>query len=157
MSRKEVQHIKLKNSKKTTKTSYKQEGFVAGIAPYLRGPDSTMYIRKPWTIRQHLGFSTAKESNVFYRKNLETGQKELSIAFDLATQKGYDSDYDQAQGNVGKTGVAIDSVEDMKILFNKIPLDKTSVSMTINGAILPILAFYIVTAEEQGVSINDLS
>ena len=157
MSRKEVQHIKLKNSKQTTKTSFKQEGFVAGIAPYLRGPDSTMYVREPWAIRQNSGFSTAKESNAFYRKNLEAGQKELSVAFDLATQKSYDSDNKQSQGEVGKTGIAIDSVEDMKILFNKIPLDKTSVSMTINGAILPILAFYIVTAEEQGVSINDLS
>ncbi len=98
MSRKEVQHIKLKNSKQTTKTSFKQEGFVAGIAPYLRGPDSTMYVREPWTIRQNSGFSTAKESNAFYRKNLEAGQKELSVAFDLATQKGYDSDYEQAQG-----------------------------------------------------------
>ncbi|ARV15088.1 methylmalonyl-CoA mutase [Polaribacter sp. SA4-12] len=157
MKRKEVQHIKLKRSKQTAKTPFKQEGFVAGIAPNLRGPYSTMYVRRPWTIRQYAGFSTAEESNAFYRRNLEAGQKGLSVAFDLATHRGYDSDHERVQGDVGKAGVAIDSVEDMKILFNEIPLDKMSVSMTMNGAVLPILAFYIVAAEEQGVSINQLS
>ncbi|WP_158838647.1 methylmalonyl-CoA mutase [Polaribacter sp. L3A8] len=157
MSRKELQHITLKNAKKTTNPSFIQEGFVAGIAPNLRGPYATMYVRKPWTIRQYAGFSTAEESNAFYRRNLEAGQKGLSVAFDLATHRGYDSDHERVQGDVGKAGVAIDSVEDMKILFNKIPLDKMSVSMTMNGAVLPILAFYIVAAEEQGVSLDLLS
>ncbi|WP_282071762.1 methylmalonyl-CoA mutase [Polaribacter atrinae] len=157
MSRKEVQHIKLKNSAKNTKPSFNQEGFVAGIAPNLRGPYSTMYVRKPWTIRQYAGFSTAEESNAFYLKNLEAGQKGLSVAFDLATHRGYDSDHERVQGDVGKAGVAIDSVEDMKILFDQIPLDKISVSMTMNGAVLPILAFYIVAAEEQGVALDQLS
>jgi len=126
--------------------------FVAGIAPNLRGPYSTMYVRRPWTIRQYAGFSTAEDSNAFYRRNLAAGQKGLSVAFDLATHRGYDSDHERVVGDVGKAGVAIDSVEDMKILFDKIPLDKMSVSMTMNGAVLPIMAFYIVAAEEQGVS-----
>ncbi|MFD2727232.1 methylmalonyl-CoA mutase [Hyunsoonleella rubra] len=131
--------------------------FVAGIAPYLRGPYSTMYVRRPWTIRQYAGFSTAEESNAFYRRNLAAGQKGLSVAFDLATHRGYDSDHERVVGDVGKAGVAIDSVEDMKILFDQIPLDKMSVSMTMNGAVLPIMAFYIVTAEEQGVLLEQLS
>lgn len=131
--------------------------YSAGIAPYLRGPYSTMYVQKPWTIRQYAGFSTAEESNAFYRRNLAAGQKGLSVAFDLATHRGYDSDHPRVVGDVGKAGVAIDSVEDMKILFNEIPLDQISVSMTMNGAVLPILAFYIVAAEEQGVSQELLS
>ncbi len=129
----------------------------AGIAPYLRGPYSTMYVQKPWTIRQYAGFSTAEESNAFYRRNLAAGQKGLSVAFDLATHRGYDSDHARVVGDVGKAGVAIDSVEDMKILFDQIPLDQISVSMTMNGAVLPILAFYIVAAEEQGVAQELLS
>ncbi len=128
-----------------------------GIAPYLRGPYSTMYVQKPWTVRQYAGFSTAEESNAFYRRNLAAGQKGLSVAFDLATHRGYDSDHARVVGDVGKAGVAIDSVEDMKILFNEIPLDQISVSMTMNGAVLPILSFYIVAAEEQGVSQDLLS
>lgn len=128
-----------------------------GIAPYLRGPYSTMYVQKPWTIRQYAGFSTAEESNAFYRRNLAAGQKGLSVAFDLATHRGYDSDHVRVVGDVGKAGVAIDSVEDMKILFNEIPLDQISVSMTMNGAVLPILSFYIVAAEEQGVKQELLS
>jgi len=128
-----------------------------GIPPFLRGPYPTMYVNKPWTIRQYAGFSTAEESNAFYRKNLAAGQKGLSVAFDLATHRGYDSDHPRVVGDVGKAGVAIDSVEDMKILFNGIPLDQMSVSMTMNGAVLPIMAFYIVTAEEQGVSREKLS
>ena len=131
--------------------------FAAGLPPYLRGPYSTMYLQNPWTIRQYAGFSTAEESNAFYRKNLAGGQKGLSVAFDLATHRGYDSDHPRVQGDVGKAGVAIDSVEDMKILFNEIPLDEMSVSMTMNGAVLPIMAFYIVAAEEQGVSPEKLS
>ena len=126
-------------------------GFSAGIPPYLRGPYSTMYMVRPWTIRQYAGFSTAEESNAFYRKNLDAGQKGLSVAFDLATHRGYDSDHPRVQGDVGKAGVAIDSVLDMKTLFDQIPLDKMSVSMTMNGAVIPILAFYIAAAEEQGV------
>lgn len=125
--------------------------FAAGLAPNLRGPYSTMYVMRPWTIRQYAGFSTAEESNAFYRRNLAAGQKGLSVAFDLATHRGYDSDHERVVGDVGKAGVAIDSVEDMKILFDQIPLDKMSVSMTMNGAVIPILAFYIVAAEEQGV------
>jgi methylmalonyl-CoA mutase len=125
--------------------------FAAGLAPNLRGPYSTMYVMRPWTIRQYAGFSTAEESNAFYRRNLAAGQKGLSVAFDLATHRGYDSDHERVQGDVGKAGVAIDSVEDMKILFDQIPLDKMSVSMTMNGGVIPILAFYIVAAEEQGV------
>ena len=129
----------------------------AGVVPYLRGPYSTMYVQKPWTIRQYAGFSTAEESNAFYRRNLAAGQKGLSVAFDLATHRGYDSDHPRVVGDVGKAGVAIDSVEDMKILFDQIPLDEISVSMTMNGAVLPILSFYIVAAEEQGVSQDKLS
>jgi len=175
MKRKDVQHISLSttDSKKTNsqdistsntaedilvKSSYSKEdtshlkhlNFVAGIAPNLRGPYSTMYVRRPWTIRQYAGFSTAEESNAFYRRNLAAGQKGLSVAFDLATHRGYDSDHERVVGDVGKAGVAIDSVEDMKVLFDQIPLDKMSVSMTMNGAVLPIMAFYIVAAEEQG-------
>ncbi len=135
----------------------KQLDFLPGVAPYLRGPYSTMYVRQPWTIRQYAGFSTAEESNAFYKRNLAAGQKGLSVAFDLATHRGYDSDHERVVGDVGKAGVAIDSVEDMKILFNEIPLDKISVSMTMNGAVLPILAFYIVAAEEQGVTQEQLS
>ncbi|WP_097054991.1 methylmalonyl-CoA mutase [Salinimicrobium sediminis] len=132
-------------------------GFAAGIPPYLRGPYSTMYVIRPWTIRQYAGFSTAEESNAFYRRNLAAGQKGLSVAFDLPTHRGYDSDHERVVGDVGKAGVAIDSVEDMKILFDQIPLDQMSVSMTMNGAVLPILAFYIVAAEEQGVNPELLS
>jgi len=131
--------------------------FSAGIPPFLRGPYSTMYVRRPWTIRQYAGFSSAEESNVFYLKNLAMGQKGLSVAFDLPTHRGYDSDHERVQGDVGKAGVAIDSVEDMKLLFNQIPLDAMSVSMTMNGAVLPIMAFYIVAAEEQGVCPEHLS
>lgn len=132
-------------------------GFAAGIPPFLRGPYSTMYIQSPWTIRQYAGFSTAEESNAFYRRNLAAGQKGLSVAFDLATHRGYDSDHERVRGDVGKAGVAIDSVLDMKILFDQIPLDQMSVSMTMNGAVLPVMAFYIVAAEEQGVSMEKLS
>lgn len=128
-----------------------------GIAPNTRGPYPTMYVAKPWTVRQYAGFSTAEESNAFYRRNLAMGQKGLSVAFDLATHRGYDSDHERVTGDVGKAGVAIDSVEDMKILFDGIPLDQMSVSMTMNGAVLPILAFYIVTAEEQGVTPEQLA
>lgn len=128
-----------------------------GIAPHTRGPYPTMYVSRPWTVRQYAGFSTAEESNAFYRRNLAMGQKGLSVAFDLATHRGYDSDHPRVTGDVGKAGVAIDSIEDMKILFNGIPLDQMSVSMTMNGAVLPILAFYIVTAEEQGVSPEQLA
>lgn len=125
--------------------------YVAGIPPFLRGPYSTMYVQRPWTVRQYAGFSTAEESNAFYRRNLAAGQMGLSVAFDLATHRGYDSDHQRVIGDVGKAGVAIDSIEDMKILFDSIPLDKMSVSMTMNGAVLPVMAFYIVAAEEQGV------
>ncbi len=131
--------------------------FAAGIAPYLRGPYSTMYVMRPWTIRQYAGFSTAEESNAFYRRNLAAGQKGLSVAFDLATHRGYDSDHPRVVGDVGKAGVAIDSILDMKVLFDQIPLDKMSVSMTMNGAVIPVMAFYIVAAEEQGVSMDKLS
>ncbi|WP_020403657.1 methylmalonyl-CoA mutase [Gracilimonas tropica] len=131
--------------------------YAAGIPPYLRGPYSTMYAVRPWTIRQYAGFSTAEESNAFYRRNLKAGQKGLSVAFDLATHRGYDSDHPRVSGDVGKAGVAIDSVEDMKILFDQIPLDKMSVSMTMNGAVIPVMAFYIVAAEEQGVKPEQLS
>ena len=157
MNRKKVQHIALKSETKTAQHALDHEGFIAGVAPNLRGPYATMYVRRPWTIRQYAGFSTAEESNAFYRRNLQAGQKGLSVAFDLATHRGYDSDHKRVQGDVGKAGVAIDSVEDMKILFDQIPLDKMSVSMTMNGAVLPILAFYIVAAEEQGVSPENLS
>ncbi|OUR92322.1 methylmalonyl-CoA mutase [Flavobacteriales bacterium 34_180_T64] len=179
--RKDIQHIKLKASTEShnsdtksvfltaenisVKSAYSKDdikdiehlNFVAGIAPHLRGPYSTMYVRRPWTIRQYAGFSTAEESNAFYRRNLAAGQKGLSVAFDLATHRGYDSDHERVVGDVGKAGVAIDSVEDMKILFNQIPLDKMSVSMTMNGAVLPIMAFYIVAAEEQGVAPEQLA
>lgn len=178
--RKNIQHISLKHEDRNSKTEvktfktaedipvksiYKKDDlnnvehldFVAGIAPNLRGPYSTMYVRRPWTIRQYAGFSTAEESNAFYRRNLAAGQKGLSVAFDLATHRGYDSDHERVVGDVGKAGVAIDSVEDMKVLFDQIPLDKMSVSMTMNGAVLPIMAFYIVAAEEQGVTPQQLA
>ncbi|WP_438422600.1 methylmalonyl-CoA mutase [Aquimarina macrocephali] len=181
MNRKDVQHIQL--SKEVTldkqqqistfttsegvdiKSFYEKDdisdvdhlNFSAGVPPYLRGPYSTMYVRRPWTIRQYAGFSTAEESNAFYRRNLAAGQKGLSVAFDLATHRGYDSDHERVFGDVGMAGVAIDTVEDMKVLFDQIPLDKMSVSMTMNGAVLPIMAFYIVAAEEQGVDKNLLS
>ncbi|WP_191859100.1 methylmalonyl-CoA mutase [Hanstruepera ponticola] len=179
MSRKNIQHIKLEIGKQNLKSNssfitaedipvksrysktdlkgVEHLNFVAGIAPNLRGPYSTMYVRRPWTIRQYAGFSTAEESNAFYRRNLAAGQKGLSVAFDLATHRGYDSDHERVVGDVGKAGVAIDSVEDMKILFDQIPLDKMSVSMTMNGAVLPIMAFYIVAAEEQGVKPEQLA
>ena len=131
--------------------------FAAGIPPYLRGPYSSMYVMRPWTVRQYAGFSTAEESNAFYRRNLAAGQKGLSVAFDLATHRGYDSDHERVEGDVGKAGVAIDSILDMKILFDQIPLDKMSVSMTMNGAVLPVLAFYIVTGLEQGATLDQLS
>ena len=131
--------------------------YAAGLPPFLRGPYSTMYVNKPWTIRQYAGFSTAEESNAFYRRNLAAGQKGLSIAFDLATHRGYDSDHERVVGDVGKAGVAVDSIMDMKILFDQIPLDQMSVSMTMNGAVLPILAFYILAAEEQGVPMEKLT
>jgi methylmalonyl-CoA mutase len=179
--RKNIQHIQLVKSQKSKvesnqtnfhtaenidlKKTYSKEdidglehiGFGAGFAPNLRGPYGTMYVRRPWTIRQYAGFSTAEESNAFYRRNLAAGQKGLSVAFDLATHRGYDSDHIRVQGDVGKAGVAIDSVEDMKILFDQIPLNEMSVSMTMNGAVLPIMAFYIVAAEEQGVAPNQLA
>ncbi|WP_339837463.1 methylmalonyl-CoA mutase [uncultured Flavobacterium sp.] len=178
--RKNIQHIKLNESQKPkaeskesfltgenieVKPIYSKEdieniehlGFGAGFAPNLRGPYATMYVQRPWTIRQYAGFSTAEESNAFYRRNLAAGQKGLSVAFDLATHRGYDSDHERVFGDVGKAGVAIDSVEDMKVLFDQIPLDEMSVSMTMNGAVLPIMAFYIVAAMEQGVDIKDLS
>ena len=132
-------------------------GFVSGIPPYLRGPYPTMYATRPWTVRQYAGFSTAEESNAFYRKNLAAGQKGLSVAFDLPTHRGYDSDHTRVSGDVGKAGVAIDSVADMEILFDRIPLDEISVSMTMNGAVLPVMAFYIVVAEKQGVALEKLS
>ncbi|TDR19654.1 heterodimeric methylmalonyl-CoA mutase large subunit precursor [Flavobacterium cheniae] len=180
--RKDIQHLELGKSEKAKvkstsadnfataegielKPTYTKEdisdlehlGFGAGFAPNLRGPYSTMYVRRPWTIRQYAGFSTAEESNAFYRRNLAAGQKGLSVAFDLATHRGYDSDHERVVGDVGKAGVAIDSVEDMKVLFDQIPLGEMSVSMTMNGAVLPIMAFYIVAAEEQGVTPNLLS
>lgn len=177
--RKKLQHLKIKtavkNEKQYASTFQTAEGidikstytkddvenlkhldFVAGIAPFTRGPYSTMYIQKPWTIRQYSGFSSAHDSNAFYRKNLKRGQNGLSVAFDLATHRGYDSDNNRVNGDVGMAGVAIDSVEDMKILFDQIPLDKISVSMTMNGAVLPIMAFYIVAAEEQGIKQEQL-
>jgi len=179
MSRKKVQHIVLEgidsqvNTKKTfeaaenisVKSRYSEQdtnslghlNFVAGTAPFLRGPYSTMYVQRPWTIRQYAGFSTAEDSNAFYKRNLKAGQKGLSVAFDLPTHRGYDSDHERVIGDVGKAGVAIDSVEDMKLLFDAIPLDQMSVSMTMNGAVLPIMAFYIVAAQEQGVKLHQLS
>ncbi|OQD42296.1 methylmalonyl-CoA mutase [Croceivirga radicis] len=157
MSRIVTKGLKLVDKKTELSYHYGHEDFAAGITPFLRGPYATMYVRRPWTIRQYAGFSTAEESNAFYRRNLEAGQKGLSVAFDLPTHRGYDSDNDRVLGDVGKAGVAIDSVEDMKILFSGIPLDKMSVSMTMNGAVLPIMAFYIVAALEQGVSLEQLS
>jgi len=179
MNRKNVQHIVLEGIKTSVtaekkintaeqiavKSNYKVKDiedlehldFAAGSAPFLRGPYSTMYVQRPWTIRQYAGFSTAEDSNAFYKRNLKAGQKGLSVAFDLATHRGYDSDHERVVGDVGKAGVAIDSVEDMKLLFNDIPLDQMSVSMTMNGAVLPIMAFYIVAAQEQGVEIHQLS
>ena len=130
---------------------------IAGIGPFVRGPYSSMYVNKPWTIRQYAGFSTAEESNKFYKENLKSGQKGLSIAFDLPSHRGYDSDNPNMIGDIGKAGVAIDSVEDMKLLLDGIPLDKVSVSMTMNGAIIPIMAFYIICAEESGCKIDKLS
>ena len=135
----------------------RQKVHCAGRPPFLRGPYGSMYSIRPWTIRQYAGYSTAEESNAFYKKNLAAGQKGLSVAFDLATHRGYDSDHPRVTGDVGKAGVAIDSVEDMKVLFDGIPLDEMSVSMTMNGAVLPIMAFYIVAAEEQGIRPDQLS
>ncbi len=150
--------IELKsNYSKTDIENLEHIGFGAGFAPNLRGPYATMYVRRPWTIRQYAGFSTAEESNAFYRRNLAAGQKGLSIAFDLPTHRGYDSDHERVVGDVGKAGVAIDTVEDMKVLFDQIPLQEMSVSMTMNGAVLPIMAFYIVAAEEQGILPEQLS
>ncbi len=150
--------ISIKNKyTKEDASQLKHTRFAAGIAPFLRGPYSSMYVQSPWTIRQYAGFSTAEESNAFYRRNLAAGQKGLSVAFDLATHRGYDSDHERVVGDVGKAGVAIDSILDMKVLFDQIPLDQMSVSMTMNGAVLPILSFYIVAAEEQGVSMEKLS
>ena len=179
MSRKKVQHIVLdglKTKDKATdlfktaetinlKSRYSEKDianlehldFPAGSVPFLRGPYSTMYVQRPWTVRQYAGFSTAEDSNAFYKRNLKAGQKGLSVAFDLPTHRGYDSDHERVVGDVGKAGVAIDSVEDMKLLFDGIPLDQMSVSMTMNGAVLPIMAFYIVAAKEQGVDLKDLS
>ncbi|RKS25538.1 methylmalonyl-CoA mutase [Flavobacterium endophyticum] len=182
MKRKDIQHIKVSSESNNEKAIESTENFLtaegielkkiysekdiqglehldfgAGFAPNLRGPYSTMYVRRPWTVRQYAGFSTAEESNAFYRRNLAAGQKGLSIAFDLPTHRGYDSDHERVVGDVGKAGVAIDSVEDMKVLFDQIPLDEMSVSMTMNGAVLPIMAFYIVAAEEQGVKPELLS
>jgi methylmalonyl-CoA mutase len=179
MKRKDLQHLQVPKTGTTTQSSgvfHTAEGidlqqtytakdiescehldFGAGFAPHLRGPYATMYVRRPWTIRQYAGFSTAEESNAFYRRNLAAGQKGLSVAFDLATHRGYDSDHERVVGDVGKAGVAIDSVEDIKVLFDQIPLHEMSVSMTMNGAVLPIMAFYIVAAEEQGVAPEQLS
>src|SRR5450756_1267683 len=146
---------------KSTYTKEDLEGmehlnYAAGFPPFLRGPYSGMYAMHPWTIRQYAGFSTAEESNAFYRRNLAAGQKGLSVAFDLATHRGYDSDHERVAGDVGKAGVAVDSILDMKLLFDQIPLNKMSVSMTMNGAVLPIMAFYIVTALEQGARLDEL-
>jgi len=159
MTRKNLQNLELSGVDTSTvkNVSWGHENFVAGIPPFLRGPYSTMYVRRPWTIRQYAGFSTAEESNAFYRRNLAAGQKGLSVAFDLPTHRGYDSDNERVVGDVGKAGVAIDSVEDMKVLFDGIPLDKMSVSMTMNGAVIPIMAFYIIAALEQGVELHQLS
>ena len=153
-----AEKIKFKTnySKKDT-TNLAHTNFVSGIPPYLGGPYNSMYTSRPWTIRQYAGFSTAEDSNAFYKRNLKAGQKGLSVAFDLATHRGYDSDHERVQGDVGKAGVAIDTIEDMKMLFNEIPLDKMSVSMTMNGAVLPIMAFYIAAAKESGVSEKDLA
>ena len=156
MGRVSFKNIELEISN-LNETSFGHENFIAGNAPFLKGPYSSMYLTRPWTIRQYAGFSTAEKSNVFYRKNLKAGQKGLSVAFDLATHRGYDSDHERVSADVGKAGVAIDSVEDMKILFDKIPLDKMSVSMTMNGAVLPIMAFYIVAAMEQNIDLEKLT
>lgn len=145
------------NYKFTDIRGFEHLSYAAGLPPFLRGPYSSMYVKNPWTIRQYAGFSTAEDSNAFYKRNLAAGQKGLSVAFDLATHRGYDSDNERVEGDVGKAGVAIDSILDMKVLFDGIPLDEMSVSMTMNGAVLPILAFYIVTAKEQGVSMDKLS
>ena len=145
------------NFEKADLKEFEHLNFTAGFPPFLRGPYSSMYIIRPWTIRQYAGFSTAEESNAFYRRNLAAGQKGLSVAFDLATHRGYDSDHERVEGDVGKAGVAIDSVLDMKVLFDQIPLNKMSVSMTMNGAVLPIMAFYIVTALEQGAKLEELA
>ena len=153
-----AEQITLNTSYTLTDTKdFEHLNFGAGTPPFLRGPYSSMYVQNPWTVRQYAGFSTAEESNAFYRRNLAAGQKGLSVAFDLATHRGYDSDHERVVGDVGKAGVAIDSILDMKVLFDQIPLDQMSVSMTMNGAVLPILAFYIVAAEEQGVSMDKLS
>jgi len=155
---KTAEQINIKSSySKKDLDQVEHRDFVAGIAPYMRGPYSTMYVKRPWTIRQYAGFSTAEESNAFYRRNLAAGQKGLSVAFDLPTHRGYDSDHERVVGDVGKAGVAIDTIEDMKVLFDQIPLDKMSVSMTMNGAVLPIMAFYIAAAEETGVKQEQLS
>ncbi|MBZ9650586.1 methylmalonyl-CoA mutase [Psychroflexus montanilacus] len=155
---KTAEQIKIKSTySKEDLDKVEHRDFAAGLAPNLRGPYSTMYVRRPWTIRQYAGFSTAEESNAFYRRNLAAGQKGLSVAFDLPTHRGYDSDHERVVGDVGKAGVAIDTVEDMKVLFDQIPLDKMSVSMTMNGAVLPIMAFYIAAAEETGVKQEELS
>ncbi len=163
--RQPADHVFDTNEKIEVKSRYTQKdidhlehlNFAAGIPPYLRGPYSSMYVGRPWTIRQYAGFSTAEESNAFYRRNLKAGQRGLSVAFDLPTHRGYDSDHPRVVGDVGKAGVAIDSIEDMKVLFDQIPLDKMSVSMTMNGAVLPIMAFYIAAANETGVETNLLS
>ncbi len=160
--RKAVAHISLKKGQKWEDSKASQDvanlgSFGAGVPPYLRGPYATMYVQRPWTVRQYAGFSTAEDSNAFYRKNLAAGQKGLSVAFDLPTHRGYDSDHPRVTGDVGMAGVAIDSVEDMKILFDQIPLDQMSVSMTMNGAVLPIMAFFITAAQEQGVPLEQLS
>ncbi len=157
MSRIDFSNRPLSNAASESKSAFAHEYFDAGIAPFLRGPYASMYSIRPWTIRQYAGFSTAEESNAFYKRNLAAGQKGLSVAFDLATHRGYDSDHPRVKGDVGKAGVAIDSILDMKILFDEIPLGEMSVSMTMNGAVIPILAFYIVAAEEQGVSQDKLS
>ena len=155
--KKDYQSIVKSIKKADIPASFDHEGYGPGIPPFLRGPYTSMYASRPWTIRQYAGFSTAEESNAFYRRNLAAGQKGLSVAFDLATHRGYDSDHPRVEGDVGKAGVAIDSVEDMKLLFDGIPLDTMSVSMTMNGAVIPIMAFYIVAAEEQGVQPSQLS
>jgi len=153
---KQVEHLKV-NAQRTASTQHGLEQFASGVPPFIGGPYATMYTTRPWTIRQYAGFSTAEASNAFYRRNLKAGQKGLSVAFDLATHRGYDSDHPRVVGDVGKAGVAIDSILDMKVLFDGIPLGEMSVSMTMNGAVIPILAFYIVAAEEQGVAPEHLS
>jgi len=153
-----AENIELKGNINSKEVEHIQHlNFAAGLPPFLRGPYASMYVKNPWTIRQYAGFSTAEDSNAFYKRNLAAGQKGLSVAFDLATHRGYDSDNERVEGDVGKAGVAIDSILDMKILFDGIPLDQMSVSMTMNGAVLPIMAFYIVAAKEQGVALDQLS